>query len=76
MPYKDNSSLPAAVKSHLPVHAQDIYRKAFNHAYKEYKDPKLRKDDSSREEIAHKVAWSAVKNKYIKDKDSGNWVLK
>lgn len=76
MPYKNNLDLPDAVKKHLPEHAQDIYREAFNHAYDEYKDPKRRYDDSSREEVAHKVAWSAVKNKYAKDEDSGRWITK
>ncbi len=30
------------------------------------------RDDWSEEEVAHKVAWAAVKNKYHKD-SSGNW---
>jgi cation transport regulator len=30
MPYRSNSDLPASVQAHLPPHAQDIYRKAFN----------------------------------------------
>ncbi len=76
MPYKTNSELPDKVKDHLPKHAQNIYREAFNHAFDEYKNPKDRRDNSSREEVAHKVAWSAVKNKYIKDESTGNWRLK
>jgi len=32
MPYKTNAELPDSVKSHLPSHAQDIYREAFDHA--------------------------------------------
>jgi cation transport regulator len=67
MPYKDNSELPEAVKEHLPEHGQDIYREAFNSAWKEYKDPSERKDEASREETARKVAWSAVKKVYKKD---------
>ncbi|AEK74274.1 cation transport regulator ChaB [Rickettsia conorii subsp. heilongjiangensis] len=31
MPYKNNNDLPDSVKNHLPIHAKDIYRKAFNH---------------------------------------------
>ena len=38
----------------------------------EYKDPVKRRDNSPLEEIAHKVAWSAVKTKYHKDQ-AGNW---
>lgn len=33
MPYTNNTDLPDGVKSHLPDHAQDIYRKVFNHAW-------------------------------------------
>jgi cation transport regulator len=33
MPYRANSDLPAAVQAHLPPHAQNIHREAFNHAF-------------------------------------------
>jgi len=33
MPYRTNDDLPVSVTAHLPYHAQDIYREAFNHAY-------------------------------------------
>ena len=33
MPYTTNDDLPVSVQRHLPPHAQDIYREAFNHAY-------------------------------------------
>ncbi|HUC62375.1 MAG TPA: ChaB family protein [Alphaproteobacteria bacterium] len=66
MPYAANEDLPAPVKGHLPRHAQDIYRKAFNNAYAEYKG------DPRQEEISHRVAWAAVKRVYRKDGDS--WV--
>jgi cation transport regulator len=33
MPYRMNDDLPASVRRHLPPHAQDIYREAFNHAF-------------------------------------------
>ena len=69
MPYSKTSELPESVKNVLPAHAQDIYKEAFNSAYDEYKNAKDRKDDSDREETAHKVAWSAVKNKYEKGDD-------
>lgn len=74
MPYKNLSDLPENVQDNLPKHAQEIYKEAYNSAWEEYKDPKDRKDDASREETAHKVAWSAVKNKYKKENDK--WVKK
>ncbi len=73
MPYKKNKDLPEDIKEHLPEHAQDIYREAFNSAWDQYKDPKERRGKESREAVSHKVAWSAVEQKYHKDK-SGEWV--
>ncbi len=32
-PTATNDDLPPAVQRHLPPHAQDIYREAFNHAF-------------------------------------------
>ena len=60
MPYPSNDDLPLSVRRHLPAHAQDIFREAFNHAWQEYAD------DPRREEIAHRVAWAAVKRFYVK----------
>lgn len=69
MPYENRHLLPDSVKHVLPAHAQDIYLAAFNNAWDEYKDKKDRQDDSSREEVSHKVAWSAVKQKFEKGDD-------
>ena len=66
MPYNTNKDLPNPVQHVLPKHAQDIYRSAFNNAWEEYKSPNMRKGDDSQEEVAHKVAWAAVKHKYHK----------
>jgi cation transport regulator len=60
VPYARNSDLPDSVRLHLPPHAQDIYRKAFNAAWDEYSD---RPDHES---LAHRVAWAAVKKVYVK----------
>jgi cation transport regulator len=66
VPYADNLELPPAVRNHLPEPAQTIYREAFNHAWEQYaREPR-------QEEIAHRVAWSAVKRKYRKHGD--RWV--
>jgi cation transport regulator len=69
MPYQSTGELPDSVKNVLPQHAQEIYKEAFNSAWDEYKDPSERRDDASQEEVAHRVAWSAVKQKYEKDDD-------
>lgn len=72
MPYQSNRDLPSSVKDHLPEQAQDIYRAAFNNAWEEYADPAKRRGKASREETAHKVAWSAVKQNYHKEGE--RWV--
>lgn len=69
MPYERNGDLPDSVTDNLPQGAQTIYRKAFNSAWKQYAGK------SDREGIAHRVAWSAVKESYEKD-DDGDWVRK
>lgn len=69
MPYEEKSDLPESVKDSLPDHAQEIYRKAFNSAWGEYEDAADRRGDSSREQTAHRVAWSAVKKQYEKSGD-------
>ena len=75
MPYPSVDDLPDPVQENLPKHAQEIYKEAFNSAWDEYKDADKRRGDASREETAHKVAWSAVKEKYEKGKDD-DWHAK
>ncbi|TDY82849.1 UNVERIFIED_ORG: cation transport regulator ChaB [Pantoea allii] len=69
MPYSKRTDLPDNVKHVLPAHAQDIYQQVFNSAWEEYKEAKDRRGDDSREEVAHKVAWAAVKKEYEKGDD-------
>jgi cation transport regulator len=76
LPYKSISDLPARVRENLPEHAQEIYLKSFNKAWDEYANPEERRGDASREETAHKVAWSAVEKTYEKDSRSGRWKKK
>ncbi len=72
MPYDSKTDLPDGVRDNLPSHAQEIYLKAFNSAWDQYRDPEERRGNTSREETAHKVAWAAVKNEYHKKGDQ--WV--
>ena len=60
----------------LPEHAQNIFRKAHASALKEYEDPKKRRGGvkGNVEEVAHKVAWAAVKKDYEKKGDK--WIKK
>lgn len=75
MPYDNIEELPGTVRGPLPEKAQEIFKEAFNDAWDRYEDPSRRKGGDSRETVAMKVAWSAVKNKYRKNED-GNWVKK
>ncbi len=58
MPYATIDDLPPAVR-HLPLHAQEIFRAAFNAAWDSYGE----------EETAFRVAWAAVKKRYRKRGD-------
>ncbi|MBW4555227.1 MAG: ChaB family protein [Trichormus sp. ATA11-4-KO1] len=58
MPYQQIEDLPDIVKENLPKHGQEIFRAAFNSAEEQYKE----------EERAFRVAWSAVKRVYKKQK--------
>jgi cation transport regulator len=66
MPYTTNEDLPASICKHLPAPAQSVYRKAFNRAWEAYGL------DAQREQIAHRIAWSAVKRHWHKGVD-GYW---
>lgn len=74
MPYTTTEELPKGVQKNLPAHARKIYKEAFNNAYDEYKNPDARRRNAGREEVARRVAWSAVKKKYEKLGDT--WVKK
>ncbi len=68
MPYRENADLPPSVRDHLPRHAQDIFREAFNAAYSAHeRDPR-------QEEAAFRIAWAAVKRSY--EKVGGEWVAR
>jgi len=60
MLYFTTDDPPSSIRNHLPEHVQEIYRQAFNHAWEEYSS------DSRQGEIAHRIAWAAVKKAYVK----------
>jgi cation transport regulator len=79
----DNSTVSSSLSSRtrkaidtLPSHAQKIYSKAHKSALKQYATPSKRRGGKgqSKEQVAHKVAWSAVKKEYKKKGDK--WVPK
>lgn len=76
MPYNKITELPENLRDLLPKHAEEIYIAAYNSAWDQYKDADDRRGDDTREEVAHKVAWAAVKNDYEKDDATGKWKKK
>lgn len=75
MPYRTIQDLPLNLQQILPEHAQEIFVSSFNNAWEEYRNNNP-SEDSSQEEIAYRIAWSAVKKKYSKDEQSGKWIEK
>ena len=53
----------------LTGHAREIWKSAFLSAYSD-----TCKDREDKDECAAKIAWSAVKNVYKKDKKTGEWI--
>lgn len=76
MPYSSLAELPDSIQNNLPEHAQEIYLAAYNNASENYRDPAKRRGVASLEEVAHKVAWAAVKKEYKKDSTTGEWTKK
>ena len=76
MPYQSVEELPESVQNNLPKHAQEIYLAAYNNASEQYVNPEKRRDDASLEEVAHRVAWAAVKKEYKKERKTGEWIRK
>lgn len=75
MPYKSVQDLPKGVQNSLPEKAQEIYKEAFNNAWDQYEKPSDRRNENdSQEDVAHRVAWSAVKQKY--SRIDGEWQRK
>ena len=64
MPHSRTTELPDSVKDHLPKHAQEIYKDAYNSAWDEY---------DHEEQRSHKVAWAAVKKAGYEKGNDGDW---
>jgi len=69
MPYSAIGELPDSTKA-LPAGAKEIYMKAFNAAFEQYKDR-----GGQREALAHATAWTAVERVFKKNA-GGDWVAR
>ncbi|HET7148712.1 MAG TPA: ChaB family protein [Candidatus Nitrosopolaris sp.] len=75
----ENKQLSARTRKQidsLPEHAQHIFKKAHANAIEQYRNPEKRRGGKrqSVEQVAHKVAWAAVKKEY--EKRGNEWVRK
>jgi len=73
MPYKTLGDLPKSVRESLPRQAQQIFLRAYNNAWKQYDQPGERRAEATRDGTAARVAWGAVKRRYVKDEGTGKW---
>ncbi len=66
MPYQTIQDLPEALRTHLPVSAQEIFRRAYNGAWDSYVEGGgSRPANRSRQDVAHKAAWLEVRRKFL-----------
>jgi cation transport regulator len=69
--YESMKDLPDIVRDVLPHDAQEIYMEAYNRSWEMYDEE--RAGEMSREAVANRDGWSAVKREYTKDDDTGEW---
>jgi cation transport regulator len=69
MPYKSTTDLPQAIRNYLPIQAQMLFCEAFNHAWRKFETPESEMEFGTQEELAHRIAWAAVKKRYVRKGD-------
>lgn len=73
---RSNIKIPDAVRRILPKRAWNIYKQAFDKAYRDYLFLQDRLDNANREEMADRAAWRTVKRKYTFSNFDHHWHLK
>lgn len=68
--YDSIHDLPFVCQLNLPEAALKVYREAFNRAWN------AAQDDGKRYSTAQNHAWTEVRKKFERDKDTGRWVPK
>ena len=66
MPYNHIEELPGAMKNTLPTGAMEVYLAAYNQAWNKSVGSKVPRTGTLLEQIAHRKAWEAVRDKYRK----------
>lgn len=75
MPYESIQALPEQLRQNLPLRAQQIYREAFNAAWRQYVDFHADAHPVALEEAVTRSAWAAVRRHYQRDTATGRWRL-
>lgn len=69
--YESKKELPDTVRDVLPEEAQEIYLEAFNRSWEMYDEEET--GQMSREAVANRDGWAAVKRDYTRDDETGKW---
>lgn len=70
--YRSNADLPGQIRNVLPPEAQTLYRDTFNAAWTGYVMPIRRGCMSRHDTYAARMAWTAVRRKFVEDSDT--WI--
>lgn len=69
--YQTVKELPKALRAHLPLPAQEIFRRAYNGVWDSYADNSDGcSPERSRQDAAHKAAWLEVRRTYLSEDGS------
>jgi cation transport regulator ChaB len=72
MTLEGKKDLSEHLRKSMPEEAQEIYVKAYNKSWENYdEDDDLGKQ--SREAVAHRDGWAAVKREFVHDEERGIW---
>lgn len=71
MRYESTNDLPDTVRDVFPQGAQEIYLEVYNKVWDSHTGDSS--DNMSRDSVAHRQAWAAVKREYVKDDVTGQW---
>jgi cation transport regulator len=66
--YESITDLPLVCQINLPEAALKVYRAAYNKAWAQYGE------DPERHALAQGQAWSAVREKFEREKETGRWI--
>lgn len=68
--YQSIDDLPFVCQLNLPLAAQKLYREAFNRAWR------AAAEQAGRYQTAQTHAWTEVRKKFERDRETGRWVPK